>query len=106
MPTILTVLVYLVAMGIPIFLLYEFHPQHWLWHTLAIVCAIGLGFVPIPVEFQRPGYDLLFGGVLVALMMWGAGGLILYQTRRHHAKSTRDPATMLVSCAGVRSHAT
>ena len=31
MPAILAVLVYLVAMGVPIFLLQHFHALHWLW---------------------------------------------------------------------------
>jgi len=86
MPTILAVLVYLLAMGLPILLLYWFHSQHWLWHVAAIAAAVGLGFIPIPAELQRPGFDLLFGSVFIALMVWGAGGLILYHTHGHREK--------------------
>jgi thiol:disulfide interchange protein len=78
----LAVLVYLLAMGIPIFLLYRFHSQAWYWHTLSVLAAIALGFTPIPVEFQKPEFDLLFGFVFIVLMIWGAGGLILF--RQHH----------------------
>ncbi|HTP86172.1 MAG TPA: hypothetical protein VMJ34_04460 [Bryobacteraceae bacterium] len=86
MPTILAVLVYLVAMGLPVLLLQHFHSQHWLWHTFAVVAAVGLGFVPIPPEYQRPGFDLLFGFVFISLMIWGAGGLILYHSHGHREK--------------------
>jgi hypothetical protein len=86
MPTILAVLVYLVAMGVPIFLLQQFHALHWLWHVLSILAALGLGFVPIPQELQRPGYDLVFGAVFVALFVWGAGGLILRYTHGHRER--------------------
>ena len=86
MSSILAVLAYLVAMGLPIFLLYRFHAQTWYWHVLAVVAAIGLGFIPIPAELQRPGFDLIFGSVFIVLMIWGAGGLILYRTHQHHEK--------------------
>jgi hypothetical protein len=86
MPAILAILAYVVAIGIPVFLLQRFHSRHWFWHTLAIVAAVGLGFIPIPQDLQRPGHDLLFGSVFVALMIWGAGGLILYHTRGHRER--------------------
>ena len=86
MPTILAVLVYLLAMGLPVLLLHRFHAQHWIWHAVAVVAAVGLGFVPIPPGLQRPGFDLLFGFVFIGLMVWGAGGLILYHTHEHHEK--------------------
>jgi hypothetical protein len=79
----LAVLVYLLAMGIPIFLLYRFHSQTWYWHTLSVLAAIGLGFLPIPFTLQKPGFDLLFGFVFIVLMIWGAGGLILFRTHHH-----------------------
>ena len=79
----LAVLVYLLAMGIPIFLLYRFHSQAWYWHTLSVLAAVGLGFTPIPIEFQKPEFDLLFGFGFITLMIWGAGGLILYRPHHH-----------------------
>jgi hypothetical protein len=84
----LAVLVYLLAMGIPIFLLYRFQSQAWYWHTLSIVAAVTMGFVPIPSQFQKPEFDLLFGFVFILLMIWGAGGLILFRTHgtHHHEK--------------------
>jgi hypothetical protein len=86
MPAILAVLVYLAAIGLPLYLLYRFHSQHWSWHVLAIAAAIGLGLVPIPPGLQKPGFDLMFGSLFAALLVWGAGGLILYNTHGHHEK--------------------
>jgi hypothetical protein len=85
----LAVLVYLLAMGIPIYLLYHFHSQAWYWHTLSVLGAVGLGFIPIPFALQKPQFDLLFGFTFIVLMIWGAGGLILFRTHHettHHHK--------------------
>jgi hypothetical protein len=84
----LAVLVYLLAMGIPIFLLYRFHSQAWYWHTLSVLAAVALGFFPIPFALQNPKFDLLFGFTFIVLMIWGAGGLILFRTHHtpHHEK--------------------
>jgi hypothetical protein len=84
----LAVLVYLLAMGIPIFLLYRFHSQAWYWHALSVLAAITLGFTPIPFALQKPEFDLLFGFTFITLMIWGAGGLILFRTQDqpHHRK--------------------
>src|SRR5450759_3608196 len=65
----LAVLVYLLAMGIPIYLLYRFHSQSWYWHTLSVLAAITLGFIPIPFELQKPEFDLLFGFTFIVLMI-------------------------------------
>ena len=85
---ILAVLVYLLAMGIPIFLLYRFHAQAWYWHTLSVLAAVIMGFVPMPLELQKPQFDLLFGFTFIVLMIWGAGGLILFRPHHphHHQK--------------------
>ncbi|MEO8596036.1 MAG: hypothetical protein ABI759_22130 [Candidatus Solibacter sp.] len=82
----LAVLVYLLAMGLPIYLLYRFHTQSWYWHVLSLGGAVGLGFVPIPIWLQKPEFDLLFGFTFLTLMIWGAGGLILPHTPHsgHH----------------------
>ena len=88
MSGMLAVLVYLLAMGIPIYLLYRFHSQAWYWHLLSVLAAVGMGFAPIPSSLQKPEFDLLFGFVFIMLMIWGAGGLILYRTHdtHHHEK--------------------
>jgi hypothetical protein len=79
----LAVLVYLLAMGIPIYLLCRFHPQAWYWHSLSILAAIALGFTPLPMELQKPEFDLFFGFTFIAMMIWGAGGLILFRPHHH-----------------------
>ena len=43
-----------------------------------------MGFTPIPVEFQKPEFDLLFGFVFIALAIWRAGGPILFRPHEHH----------------------
>jgi hypothetical protein len=80
----LAVPVYLAALAIPIYLLYRYHAQTWFWHILAIAAGLSLGFVSIPPELQRRGFDLLFGFLMVVLLFWGVGGLIIYRT--HHPK--------------------
>jgi hypothetical protein len=84
----LAVLVYLLAMGIPIFLLYRFHSQSWYWHSLCLLAAMILGFTPIPADLQKPEFDLLFGFTFILLMIWGAGGLMLLGAHHppHHGK--------------------
>ena len=82
----LAVLVYLAAILLPTLLLCRFHAAHWFWHLAAVLAAAGLGFMPIPPEWQGPSYDLLFGFIFVVLLVWGVGGLILYRTHEHHAK--------------------
>jgi hypothetical protein len=79
----LAVLVYLLAMGIPIYLLYRFHPQAWYWHTLSVLAALAMGLIPIPFAFQKPEFDLLFGFIFILLMFWGAGGLIFFRAHHH-----------------------
>ena len=82
--TTLAVLVYLAAVLIPGSLLYCYGSTHWYWHLLAIAAAIGLGFVPLPPGLQGPGFDLLFGFVFSALLVWGIGGL--FPLRPHREK--------------------
>ena len=54
MTSMLAILVYLAAIGIPAWLLYRFGTQSWYWHCLAVAGALGLGFVSIPTRFQGP----------------------------------------------------
>ena len=82
--SLLAVLVYLVALGLPIYLLLQFHSQAWYWHALAVVAALALGLVPMPTWLQASASDLLMGFVFIVLMIWGAGGLIMFRT--HHEK--------------------
>jgi hypothetical protein len=82
--TTLAVLVYLLAFAIPAYLLYQFHSRAWYWHVLAILAALGFGFVQTPPEWKSPTSDLLIGGVFLFLLVWGLGGLLT--TRPHHEK--------------------
>jgi hypothetical protein len=80
--TILAVLVYLLAVGVPIFLLYHFRSQSWYWHVLAILAALGLGFVPTPVTWKTAGVDVGFGFLFILLLVWGVGGLVVFRPHR------------------------
>jgi hypothetical protein len=82
--SLLAIAVYILAIGIPVYLLYHFHSSAWYWHVLAIVIALALGFVPTPAEYKSTTFDLMFGGVFIFLMVWGIGGLIVF--RPHHEK--------------------
>jgi hypothetical protein len=42
-----------------------------------------MGFIPMPFAFQKPQFDLLFGFTFILLMIWGAGGVILFSTHHH-----------------------
>jgi hypothetical protein len=85
--TMWAVLVYTAAVAIPIYLLHRFHSQPWYWHVLAVGASLVLGLTSVPPEFQGQEFDLLLGFVFVALLFWGAGGLIVYHPshRKHHA---------------------
>jgi hypothetical protein len=78
------VLVYLAAIGIPVYLLYRFRSQAWYWHILAITAGVALGFVPTPPELKSATYDLLFGFVLAMLLIWGVGGLVVFRPHAPH----------------------
>lgn len=84
MASTVAVLVYVGAFAIPLFLLYRFHSAHWLLHALALLAALGMGFVQTPPEWKSPTYDLVFGGAFVFLVTWGLGGLMTF--RRHHER--------------------
>jgi hypothetical protein len=81
----MAILVFLPAFVIPVYLLYQFGSNSWVWHALAIAVAIGLGFVPTPPEWKTKTFDLVFGSVFVFLVVWGIGGL-LPVVRHHHAR--------------------
>jgi hypothetical protein len=77
------VLVYLLAMGIPLYLLYRSHPVAWYWHSLAVLVAMTLGFVPMPAPMQNPVFNLVFGFVFIALLIWGVCGLLLFHAHSY-----------------------
>ena len=54
----------------------HFHAVDWRWHLLSIVAALTMCLVPIPIEFEKRGLDLIFDLVFVLLVFWGVGGLI------------------------------
>jgi hypothetical protein len=72
-------LAYGFALGLALYLLYRFKALAWYWHLSAMAVALGMGFVAPP-----PGYDLAFGACFAFLMVWGLGGILMYNT--HHPR--------------------
>jgi len=83
MSGMLAVLIYLIALGLPLWILHRFGSMPWLWHVLAVGAAVALGFLPTPAEFKGIAMDLLFGFVFIFLMVWGIGGLVIYRPHLH-----------------------
>lgn len=83
------VLVYLLALALPLYLLWQFDAVHWSWHILAIVAALALGFMPAPFGLSSAALDLAFGFIFIFLTVWGIGGLIL-AGRRHEPGHHRE----------------
>lgn len=73
----LAILIYLLAFAIPLFLLYRYHSVGWYWHVLALLAAVGMGFVQPPA-----GFDLVYGALFVSLVVWGLGGLVTFRWHR------------------------
>ena len=82
--SILAVLMYLLAIAIPVALLYCFRSQSWYWHLLAALAGLALGFVPTPPTWKTEAFDLVFGFVFILLLVWGIGGLVLLRPHRPH----------------------
>jgi hypothetical protein len=75
-------LVYLLAIGIPLYFLYRFHSQAWYWHVLALLAALAIGLIPTPPEWKTALLDLVFGSTMVLLLIWGIGGLVTPRVHR------------------------
>ena len=81
--TMLAVLTYLLAIAVPIYLLYQFGSQAWYWHVLSIAAAVALGLAPTPPAWKSSAVDLMFGFALTFLLLWGAGGLVVFRPHTH-----------------------
>ena len=79
----LAVLVYLAAMGVPLWLLHRYGSQTWFWHALAIAAGLVLGLLPTPIAMKGAAMDLLFGFTFLFLMVWGIGGIVVYRPHLH-----------------------
>ena len=71
-----------VALVLPIYLLYRFRSQAWYWHVLAVIVALVIGLMPGTALLQTLGGSMLYGFVFVVLMLWGIGGLIPFRRLR------------------------
>jgi hypothetical protein len=82
----IAIVVYLLAIGIPVHLLHHFHTQAWYWHALALAAALGIGLIPPLPGWQGAGADLVCGFSCVFLLIWGLGGLVLGLGHAHREK--------------------
>jgi putative effector of murein hydrolase len=71
-----------VALALPIFLLYQFRSQAWYWHVLAVIVALVIGLMPGTALLETFGGQMLYGFAFVVLMLWGIGGLIPFRRLR------------------------
>jgi len=84
MSSVLAGVLCLVAMAIPVYLLYRYGSRAWYWHVLAVIVALVIGLMPGTMLLQTENGSLLYGFWFLILMIWGIGGLITYPWR--HAK--------------------
>ena len=75
---------YGLSLALAVGLLYFFHACTWYWHVLSLALAVGLGLMPPQQSWQGPLYDLTLGVLFVFLLVWGIGGLLMFQT--HHER--------------------
>ncbi len=86
MSSLWVILAYGAALGLALFLLYQFKAQAWYWHGLSIAAAVSMGFIPPPQGLAGPIYDLLFGALFAFLIVWGVGGALMFRTHQAHHK--------------------
>ena len=84
MSSMWAVLIYAVAIGIPLLVLYLYGSAHWYWHVFAILAALAVGLIPPPLQLQGVTFDVLYGFAFIFLMVWGIGGIVVF--RPHHPK--------------------
>lgn len=74
--TTLAVLIYMAAVALAVGLVAFLKPIAWHYHVLAVMAALGLGFVHLPESYSGPWTDLLIGFFFTFLLLWGLAGLI------------------------------
>ena len=78
-------LVFLLAIALPIYLLYHFGALAWPWHVLAAMASLAIGFSPgTPLLDTVPG-TFVYGFAIGFLMVWGVGGLFVHRGREKRA---------------------
>lgn len=66
-------LIYAAIFIAAVFLLWRFSHIRWYWHVAALLCAIGLGLVPLRPNWDGATMDMTFGAVFLFLFVWGCG---------------------------------
>ncbi len=85
--TALAGLLYLVALLLPIYLIYRFRPMIWPLHVLALAAAAGIGLAPGTDLLNTVAGTYLYGVTFTFLIVWGFGGLLGYRLRKSRRAS-------------------
>lgn len=83
--TALAGLLYLVALLLPVYLLYRFRPLPWPVHALAVAIGLAIGFAPGTALLNSKAGTYLYGFAVVFLVVWGVAGFFL--RRKGEAKN-------------------
>ena len=82
MSTTLASLIYLSAIVLPLWLLYQSGPKAWYWHLASLAAALVVGFAPGTPLLQTVAGTFIYGFVFLALVIWGIGGPCVAVYRR------------------------
>ncbi len=82
MTSILAGLLYLLAILLPIYLLYHFRPLAWPLHILAVLAAAAVGLAPGTALLNSAAGTYLYGCTFTFLAVWGLGGLLAFRWRK------------------------
>ncbi len=83
--SILAGLIYLLAIVLPVWLLYRYSFRPWYWHALALVAALAVGLAPGTPLLQTVAGSFVYGFVFCLLAVWGIGGpcMMIWQRLAH-----------------------
>ena len=79
----LVLLVYVFVFVLASALLYWLGTRPWPYHVLCLAFGIACSMVTVPESIAGPAADLALGGVILFLLVYGAGGLIFHPHSHH-----------------------
>jgi hypothetical protein len=88
--SILAGLIYVLAIVLPVWLLYRYASASWYWHALALVAALAVGFAPGTALLQTVAGTFVYGFVFCLLAVWGIGGMGMIFYRRFAHKTLAE----------------
>jgi hypothetical protein len=79
MELLLVGVVFVMAIALPVILLWRFGAAAWPWHVLAAIAALAIGFSPGNALLNTVPGTFLYGFAIGFLMVWGIGGLFVHR---------------------------